>query len=292
MFTPAIQPFLSLPDGGTSGNVWLSLIDNYTPHPHQPPSSKFMWYPLICVRIVKVNYPVNSQWVSGFLTSCTAYWSKANGAFSVMSRTTKSKQNKCFTEFHPSTSDSCWFISARTNQQTSLLLPPPPHAEATTCIFVEACFNADSSVSRWIWNQLFVIITGRVLQVGSIPCFRRYHHSAFLPPLAHRGPAPRPNPSANLKKPGGLINCNSIMVMSLLFLGLRLRRVWFLEAGCVYILEVFSSDLSLPQGPATLICSAITQISQLRQIADLPLHIDLPGHMHTHKHTTSVCCGD
>lgn len=52
----------------------------------------------------------------------------------------------------------------------------------------------------------------------------------------------------------------------------------------------FSSDLSLPPAPTTLICNAITQINQLRQTTNLLLHIDLPGP--THKHTTSACCSD
>lgn len=40
----------------------------------------------------------------------------------------------------------------------------------------------------------------------------------------------------------------------------------------------FSNDVSLPQGPTTVICSAITQTSHPRHTTDLLLHTD------THKH--------
>lgn len=113
-------------------------------------------------------------------------------------------------------------------------------------------------------------------------CLTSLSHSVWLlssREAACRGSKPEPRPSAGLKKPGGPINFNSKRVAGLLCLGPRLGCVCvFLEAGCVYMQEVFSSDISLPQGPATLICSAITQISHPRQITDLLLvHTDLPG---------------
>lgn len=49
----------------------------------------------------------------------------------------------------------------------------------------------------------------------------------------------------------------------------------------------FSSDLSLPRGSSTLICSAITQISQPRQITDQRLCTDVPK---THTHAQTHLC--
>lgn len=91
-------------------------------------------------------------------------------------------------------------------------------------------------------------------------------------------------PSLARGSPEASLAFNSKGVEGLLCLGLRLGRVCVFSGGrvCVHA-RSFSSDLSLPRGHATLICSAITQISQPRQITDLLLHIDLPGRTQTHN---------